>query len=328
MLENGMSKKLLVCIALSLSAMMGLSARAQPYPTRTMKIVVPYAAGGGVDVVARMVAQHLSAELGQSVIVENRPGAGGALGSAYVAKSAPDGYTLLFTANSTHTTAPHLMKEPLYDPIKDFTPIATVLDYSFTLVTNPKLPIKTVSDLVAYARKNPDKVNFASAGVGSGPQLAAELLKSISGAPMVHIPFKGNAPAEAALIAGQVTLLFDTTGTAVNFIKNGQMRALAVTSRTRNAELPDVPTMIEAGIPNFEVVGWYGLMGPAGLPPAITGRLIQAVKVAMKQPAMRKPLQARGFDIEVNTGDAFAKRLKAEYALWGRVVKEAKIEKH
>jgi tripartite-type tricarboxylate transporter receptor subunit TctC len=310
---------------LALLAALGSPGSADQYPSRTVRLVVPYAAGGAVDVVARLLAPGLAAQLGVPVIVENRVGAAGAVGAGAVAKSEPDGYTLLFTANSTHTTVPHISKSTPYDPIVDFTPIATVLDYSFFLVVNPGVPVHSVAELVAYARKNTSAVNYSSAGIGSGPHLAAELLKSATGAPMVHIPYSGNGPAMTAVISGEVTFLFDTTGTAIGQIRAGQVRPLAVTSATRNRMLSDLPTMIEAGVPGFEVVGWYGFMGPAALPEPVATRFIRALEVVMADATVQERLLAQGFDVKLTTLGAFAARVKSDYALWGRVVSEAKI---
>ncbi|MCC6889437.1 MAG: tripartite tricarboxylate transporter substrate binding protein [Hyphomicrobiales bacterium] len=313
-------------LAISLIGLPGFSAKAQDYPNRPIRLVVPFAAGGAVDVVARILAPRLSSELGQSVVVENRLGAAGAIGAAAVAKSEPDGYTLLFTANSTHTTVPHVSKTP-YDPLTDFTPVATVLDYSFVLVANAKSSIMTVADLLAYGRQHPDRMNYSSAGVGSGPHLAAELLQAATGVRMQHIPYSGNAPAMTALISGEVAFLFDTTGTAISYVTGGQVRALAVTSASRNAMLPEVPTMIEAGIKGFEVVGWYGLMGPPKLPDLLTDRLAKTVHVAMADSAVQDQLRRRGFDIRISPKAEFASRLKADHALWGKAVAQARLGK-
>jgi tripartite-type tricarboxylate transporter receptor subunit TctC len=317
--------KLAILAVALLTVHMG-PASAQDYPTRPIRLVVPFAAGGAVDVVARILAQRLSSQLGQSIVVENRLGAAGAIGAATVAKASPDGYTLLFTANSTHTTVPHVSK-PLYDPLTDFTPIATVLDYSFVLVTNPKSSIATVADLLAYGRTHPDKINFSSAGVGSGPHLAGELLRAATDVPMQHVPYSGNAPAMTAVIAGDVTFLFDTTGTAINYINGGQVRPLAVTSSSRNRMLPNLMTMAESGITGFDVVGWYGFMGPANLPVPIVDRLVAAIRSVLADAGVADQIQRQGFDIRTSRPSEFASRLKADYVLWGKAVKQAGIRK-
>jgi tripartite-type tricarboxylate transporter receptor subunit TctC len=316
---------MLVTLA-SLSTILVLPAAAQTYPARPIRVIVPYAAGGSVDVVARILAQKLAAQFGQPLTIENRLGAAGAVGAAAVAKADPDGYTLLFTANSTHTTVPHLNK-PLYDPIADFTQISTVLDYSFVLVTNPRLPVHSVADLLQYGRAHPEKMNYSSAGIGSGPHLAGALLQAATGVPMQHIAYRGNAPAMTAVISGEVTFLFDTTGTAINSIEGGLVRPLAVTSATRNAMLPNLPTMAEAGIAGFEVVGWYGFMAPPKLPEAIRNKLVLAIRDAVADPGVAEQLRKQGFDIRVSPPEAFAARLKADYALWGKAVEQANIPK-
>jgi tripartite-type tricarboxylate transporter receptor subunit TctC len=318
---------MLASLILALLSLHVPPAAAQSYPSRPIRVIVPYAAGGAVDVVARLLSQPLSAKLNQTIVIENRVGAAGAVGASSVSKAAPDGYTILFTANSSHTTAPHLSKKPLYDPLKDFTPITTVLDYSFVLVTNPKLPITSVSELLAYGRNNPDKMNYSSAGIGSGPHLAAELLRTATDVPMQHVPYRGNGPAMTALMGGEVTFLFDTTGTAINQIQGGQVRPLAVTSATRNAMLPNIMTMIEAGISGFEVVGWYGFMGPAGLPQPITAKLESAIQSAVNDPGIQDQLRRQGFDIRLSPQSEFAARLKSDYELWGKAVTQARIEK-
>jgi len=321
-----MIRRIILWLIASLVGAGSSAAWSQDYPSRPVRIVVPYSAGGGVDVVARVLAIRLAAQLGQAFIIENKPGGGGTIGVDAAAKSQPDGYTLLFTANSTHTTAPHLTKSLPYDTLNDFTPIASVIDYSFTLVVNPRIPVNTVLELIRYAKENPNSTAFSSAGPGSGTHLAGELLKSATGAPMLHVPYKGNAPALMAGISGEVTCLFDTTGTAINHISSGQVRPLAVSSLQRNRMLPDLPTMVESGIPDFDVVGWYGFLGPANLPTAVTNKLISAIKTTMGEPAVDEQLRAQGFDINVTALRDFAERIKSDHMLWGRVVKQANIQ--
>jgi tripartite-type tricarboxylate transporter receptor subunit TctC len=320
-----MQRRTFCAAALVALTIVAAPAAAETYPTRTIRIVVPYAPGGSVDVVARLLASRLTEHLGSSVIVENRVGAAGAVGANAVAKAEPDGYTLLFTANSTHTTVPHVSKSVPYDPLADFTPVAAVLDYSFFLVVNPSVRAKTLAELTSQARTSKDGLNFSSAGVGSGPHLAGELLKSATGVKMVHIPYAGNGPAMNAVISGDVQFLFDTTGTAINQIRAGHVRALAVTSRTRNKELPEVPTIIESGIAEYEVVGWYGFMGPAKLPEGIVRRLVHALDVIVRESAVQERLAAQGFDIVLTKDDDFGNRIRKDHALWGKVVRDAKI---
>lgn len=322
-----MTRKILAISVAAFSLLAAKHASAQDYPDRPIKLVVAYAAGGPVDSSARMVAKNLAAQLGKPVIVENKTGAGGAIGADAVAKAAPDGYTLFFAASPTQVINPHVHKSLAYDPIKDFTPISLVAHYTNVLVVNNSVPAKNVAELVSYAKANPDKVSFGSAGKGGSNHLSGELLKKITGAPMLHVPYKGNSPAMTDLIGGQITFMFDITGTAMNYISSGKVRALAVTSSVRNSMLPDLPTMIEAGVPGFDVTGWYGLMGPARLPAAVTAKLNQAVKAALNDAALKQQLSVQGYDVIVSTPEEFAATIKKDYEFWGKVVRDAKIEK-
>lgn len=319
-----MSKAIFFALALALVAF-PRTGSAQRFPERPIKVVVPYPPGGPLDVVARLLAPRLASQLGQPVIVDNKAGAAGAIGVEAVAKAPPDGYTLLFTVNATLTINPHTSKALPYDSLKDFTPISTVVDIINILVVNPKVPVKTVAELISYAKNNPRVVAFSSAGTGALNHLAGELLKRATGAPMLHVPYKGSAPAETAVMSGEVTFMFDTTGTAINYVRSGKFRALAVTSTTRNKMLPDLPTMIEAGVPGYEIVGWYGFLGPARLPDPVTGKFIQALKAVMDEPALQEQLRSQAFDINLTTSADFAKRIQVEHALWGKVVRDANI---
>lgn len=323
-----MLKRTLLRLAFALLILPGLPAWSQGFPERAMKVVVPYPPGGPLDVVARLLAPRLAAQLGQPVIVDNKSGAAGAIGVDAVAKAAPDGYTLLFTVNATLTISPHTSKAPPYDPLTDLTPIASVVDLVNILAVHPQVPVNTVDELVTYAKKNPKKVTFASAGVGAMNHLEGELLKNATAAPMLHVPYKGNAPAMTALISGEVSFMFNAIAAVKNLISSGKVRPLAVTSVMRNKMLPDLPTMIEAGIPGFDVVLWYGLLGPARLPEPVMSKYLQALKVVMNDPALKESLQAQGFDINLMTSADFAKRLKDEYSLWSKVVRETNIEKN
>jgi tripartite-type tricarboxylate transporter receptor subunit TctC len=320
-------KKLLALCASALALLAASHASAQTYPDRPITLVVAYAAGGPVDSTARLVAKGLSNQLGKPVIVENKAGAGGAIGGGMVAKAAPDGYTLWFAANPTQTINPHIHKALAYDPINDFTPVSFVSKYTNVLVVNNDLPIKSVGDLVQYAKANPDKVSYGSAGIGASNHLSGELLSKITGAPMVHVPYKGNSPAMTDVMNGQLTFMFDITSTALNYINAGRVRVLAVTSPTRNSGLPNVPTMIEAGVPGFDVTGWYGVLGPKGMPRAITDKLNQALKVVLSDPALAQQLKTQGYDVSTSTPEEFAKTIKKDHDFWGKVVREAKIEK-
>ncbi len=313
--------------ALAVAACSMSAVLAQEYPDKPVKLIVAYAPGGPVDTSARIVARALEGQLGKPVIVENKSGAGGALGAAYVAKAAPDGYTLFFAASPTQVINPHIHASLQYDPIKDFTPVSLVANYTNVLVASVNAPAKSVQELIVYAKANPDKVAFGSAGKGASNHLSGELLKKISGAPMLHVPYKGNAPAMTDVIAGQITFMFDITGTAMNYINSGKVRGLAVTSATRNSMLPDLPTMIEAGVPGFDVTGWYGVMGPAKLPPAVTTKLNKALKTALSDPALDQQFRTAGYDVATSTPEEFGARIQKELDFWGKVVRDAKIEK-
>lgn len=313
--------------ALAVAACTLPMAQAQEYPDKPVKLIVAYAPGGPVDTSARLVARALEAQLGKPVIVENKTGAGGAIGAGHVAKAAPDGYTLFFAASPTQVINPHIHASLQYDPIKDFTPVSLVANYTNVLVANTNAPARSVQELIAYAKANPDKVAFGSAGKGASNHLSGELLKKISGAPMLHVPYKGNAPAMTDVIAGQITFMFDITGTAMNYIQSGKVRGLAVTSATRNAMLPELPTMIEAGVPGFDVTGWYGVMGPAKLPPAVTAKLNKTLKTALNDPALAQQFSKAGYDLTTSTPEEFGARIQKELDFWGKVVRDAKIEK-
>ncbi|WP_233234928.1 tripartite tricarboxylate transporter substrate binding protein [Bordetella sp. LUAb4] len=295
------------------------------YPDHPIRLLVGYAPGGPVDTTARVFAKYLTDKLGQSVVVENRSGASGMIALDATAKAAPDGYILAFAASPPLTMSPHVQHSNLFDPRKDFTPVGLIVDYTNVLLLGPQAPVNTVQELIAYAKANPSAVTFGSAGNGASNHLSAELLKQQSGAPMMHIPYRGNAPAMVDVISSKITFMFDITSTAIPFIKSGKAKALAVTSKERNPELPGVPTMIESGLKDYEVVGWYALMGPPKLPADVNARLIQALKDVETDPAFRKAMADGGYTL--NNGDAkvLQQRIEREYKLWGDVVKKADI---
>src|SRR5438552_13835540 len=244
-------------------------ASAQTYPTRPIRLVVPFPAGGTTDILAREVGQRLSMTLGQPVVIDNRPGAAGNIGADLVAKSAPDGYTLLMGTVGTHAINASLYAKMPYDHVKDFAPIILVAGVPNVLVVNPSLPVNSVQELIAYAKANPGKLNFASSGPGTSIHLSGELFKVMAGVQMTHVPYKGSAPALQDLLGGQVQLMFDNLPPSLPHIKAGKLRALAVTSVARSPALPDVPTIAESGLPGFEASSWFGILVPAGTPSAI-----------------------------------------------------------
>ncbi|MGI4777505.1 MAG: Bug family tripartite tricarboxylate transporter substrate binding protein [Janthinobacterium lividum] len=293
------------------------------WPTRAITVIVPFPAGGTTDIVARFAAQALSQELGQPVIVDNRPGAGGNIGAQAVARANPDGYTLVMGTVGTHAINPSLYRKMPYDHIKDFAPISRVAAVPNILVANPAQPYKTVKELIAYGKANPDKLTFASSGSGTSIHLAGELFKSMTGVTMQHIPYKGSAPALTDLMAGQTNIMFDNLPSAIQFIKAGKLRAIAVTTSKRAPQFPDLPTIAEAGVPGFEASSWFGLLAPAATPPAIVKRIDDALIKAMKTTDLSKKIAEQGGEPIGETPDKFAAFIQAETAKWAKVVKES-----
>jgi len=297
-------------------------AAAQAWPTKPIRMVVTFAAGGGTDVVARIVAPKLSEALGQQVVVDNRPGAGGLIGTEIVAKAAPDGYTLLLGAAGATTIAPHIFgKEKVsYDVLKDLQPITLVATVPFIVTVNPAVPAKTLQELIAYAKANPKKLNFGSSGNGGSPHLAGELFDRMAGVEMVHVPYKGLAPAITDLLGGQIQLVFADVGLVVQHIKAGRLRALAVTSEQRVAALPDVPTVAESGVPGYAAATWYGLIAPAGMPQPIVQRLSTEMQKIMAMPDVRAQLVAAGNEVPNMSMDQFAMLVRDDYRKWQKLI--------
>ncbi len=291
-----------------------------------VRLVVGYAAGGPVDGGARSFAPVLARELGRNVLVENRPGAAGVLGADAVSKAAPDGNMLYFAASPTLTISPHVQKSMTLDPVRDLTPISPLLTYANVLVVNKDLPFQNLEQLVAYARANPNKLFYGSAGVGASNHLSGELLAAVSGTKLTHVPYKGNAPAMTDVIGGQLSMMFDITSTARNFVQAGRVRALAVTSRERNASLPTVPTMREAGLAGYEVVGWYGVYGPARLAPELTTRLNAAINRALADADLRRLWQEQGYDLWPGKPDVLAAQQLRDLEMWRGVTRDIKVD--
>jgi tripartite-type tricarboxylate transporter receptor subunit TctC len=311
-----------------LLAAFAAGASAQDYPTKPIRIVVPFPAGGATDLLARAVAQRLTEKWGQPVIVDNRPGAGGNIGSELVAKAAPDGYTLEMGTVGTHAINVSLYAKMPYDHVKDFVPIILVAAVPNVLVVNPSLPVKSVQELIAYGKANPGKLNFASSGNGTSIHLSGELFKTMTGVQMTHVPYKGSAPALQDLIAGQVQLMFDNLPPSLPQIKAGKLRALGVTTATRSPVLPDLPTIAESGLPGFESSSWFGLLAPAGTPQPIVAKVNAEVNAWLATPEAKEKIVASGANPAGGTPDDFAKHIAAETAKWQKVVKEsgAKID--
>ena len=303
-------------------------ARAQDYPTRPVKLVVPFPPGGPLDATGRLVAQKLTETWGQSVVVENKPGAGGNIGADLVAKSPPDGYTILLGALSTHAVNPSLYPKMPYDALKDFVPITLLAITPNVLVVNPSLPVNSVKELIAYAKANPGKLSFGSGSNGSAGHLAGELFKVDTGTDIVHIPYKGGAPATQALLAGDVQFMFDNLANAQAQVKAGKLRALAVTTAQRSKLAPELPTMVEAGVPGFDISTWYGLMAPAGTPKDVIAKWNTEVVKLLNSADVRERLMAQGAEPAPTTPAEFTAFIEREIPKYARIVKAsgAKID--
>jgi len=318
-------------LRLIVSALLGCLALAAPaaaqsdYPSRPVKILVPSSPGGGTDILARVLADHLSRALKGQFFVENRPGAGQMIGIEVVAHSPNDGYTLLMAA-STLSINPVLFKSVRYDALKDFTPISLVASLSNVFVCAPGVPVMSIADLVALAKQKPLELTYASAGIGTSPHMSAELLMSMTGAKLTHVPFRGTGPMVTEVLSGRVTVGVPNMLTAKPHIDAGTMRALAVTGSRRTPALPDVPTVAEAGVPGYESVQWYGLLAPAGTPAEIVARIHAEVVAALSTPEVREKLAADGADPIGSTPAEFSAVIRNELEKWGRVARQAGIE--
>jgi tripartite-type tricarboxylate transporter receptor subunit TctC len=317
-----MVRVLLGCLgALVLGA---AAAAADAFPSKPIRFIVPQPAGGGVDILARLVAPKLGEQLGGTIVVDNRPGAGGAIGSELAAKAPPDGYTILMGNLTSHGIYPAAGKLPV-DALHDFAPIGLVAETQDVLVAHPSLGVASVADVIARAKAEPGKLDYATAGNGSGPHLAGELFKQLAGVDLVAIPYKGTAPAISDTASGQVKLMFPTLPSSIAFIQSGRLRALAVTGGHRSPLLPDVPTMAEAGLAGYDVVEWYGILAPAGLPHELVTRFNRALVAVLEQPEMRAAVAAQGPEVKTGTPEDFAAYMAREIARWGALIKSADI---
>jgi len=292
----------------------------------TVKLIVGYAAGGPVDAAARVFAPVFSRELGQPVIVENRLGAGGAVAGNSVVKAAPNGQEIYFAASPTMTISPHVLKAMAFDPLKDLMPLAPILSYANVLVINQNQPFKTVPELVAYAKANPGKLAYGSAGMGASNHLSGELFARRAGITLTHVPYKGNAPAMTDVMGGQIQMMFDIVGGAKSYIDGGKVRALAVTSKERNPAYPQLPSMSELGIRDYDIGGWYGLYGPLGMGADVSQRIAAATGRALQDPELRKRWIDQGYVIWHAKATDLAERMRREHALWGEVTKGMAFE--
>ena len=312
-------------MALALLAVGVGTALAQAYPSRQIRIVVPFAAGAGVlDIMARLVGQHLGASLGQQVVIDKRPGAGGIVGAEVVAKAEPDGYTLLM-GNTALVVSPYLYAKLPFEPLADFVPVTLVNSAPLLLVVHPSVPVQSVKELIAYAKARPGQLNYGSGGVGSTPYLATELLKAMAGIDVVHVPYKGGAPALADLVAGQLTFMIENVPGTMPLVKSGKLRALAITSAQRSPLAPDLPTMAEAGVPDYEMVGWNGVFVAKGTPAEIVARLNSDLAKVLRLPDVKEQMATLGAEPGGDSTPAFGAFVKAESARWGRIIKERGI---
>jgi tripartite-type tricarboxylate transporter receptor subunit TctC len=299
------------------------AASAQDYPSKPVRIVVPYAAGGGTDALARYLARGLERRLGQPFVIENRPGQGTAIGAAYVARAAPDGYTLLAATSSTLAINPGVYKKLSYDPLTDFSPISLIAAVPFVLVVNPALPAHSVAQLVALAKSKPGELSYASGGMGAPHHIYMELFKSMTGVDIKHVPYRGGGPALADVVAGHVPIMFGDVGQVTGLIRDGQVRALGVTVGRRVETIPDVPTMVEAGLAGFEANSWQSLVAPANLPPPIVAALSKALNTVLAEPATKEHFLALGMQPLSSTPEEFAAYLRAELGKWAPIIKAA-----
>jgi tripartite-type tricarboxylate transporter receptor subunit TctC len=300
------------------------AAAAQGFPSRSLTIVVPYPPGGLIDIVARIIQPRMQAELGRPVLVENRSGAGGNVGAESVARAAPDGHTLLL-ANPSLGISPHMYAKLAYSPLKDFAYVGLYGTVPNVLVVHPSLPANSVQELVAHLKKNPGKLNYASPGYGTSPQMSMELFKGMTGTFIVHIPFRGSGPAQAAMLAGGTELMFDNLPPQMPHIKSGKVRALAVTSLKRSAALPEVPTLDEVGLKGYEVTAWFGLATPAATPREVVLRLNEALNRSTQDPQVRETLESRGATVIQGTPEDCLAFVRNELEKWGPVVKRANV---
>ncbi|MGH8617357.1 MAG: Bug family tripartite tricarboxylate transporter substrate binding protein [Burkholderiales bacterium] len=299
---------------------------AQPFPTKPIRLIVSFAPGGTTDIVARILGQALTERLGQQIVIDNRGGAGGTIGTELVARSAPDGYTLVTCGINNHGMGPAIQKHLPYDPIRDFAPISLMYTVPNVLVVHPSVPVKSVPEFIAYAKKNPGKLSYGSSGPGSSPHLSMEWLRAITGIDVVHVPYKGGGPAVTDLLGGQIQAMFNNVSTQQATIKAGRVRALGVTSAKRTPQLPDVPTFIEAGVPGFEVTAWQGICAPSGISKTVQTRLNVEVVAALNSPDLQRRLAEQGVDPAPNTPADFAVFIRNEIAKWAKVVKSAGVE--
>jgi len=321
-----MRARVVLAAACAAAVLHSASAMAQSWPAKPVRLMVPFPPGGSTDIVARIVGQKLGERLGQSIVIENRGGAGGTLGTAQVAKAAPDGYTLTVASTSTHVVAPSVYQKLEYDPVKDFAPISLMAVSPYLLVVHPAVPAKSVKELVELARKQPGKMNYASAGVGSTTHLAMEMLKSASNTYMLHIPYNGNGPAGTAVISGQVEILFGSMPAVLPHAKGGRVRALAVGTLARSPSMPEIPTIAESGYPGFDASLWLGIMAPAGTPQPIIDRLHKEIVAVVSAADTREALSKAGAEPVTSSPAELAAMVRDGVPKYAKIVKMAGVK--
>ena len=316
-----------LCRWMSLCFMAGpLVATAQDYPNRPIRIIVPFSAGGGVDALARMLSQRLNEAWGQPAVVENRLGAAGTVATRFVARAPADGYTLLMATTSTHGITPHLYKEQLYDPVKDFSPVSLMVYAPNVLTVHPSLPVKSVKEFITFAKAHPGRLLFSSSGSGSSIHLAGELFKSMARIDIQHVPYKGASPALVDFVAGQTHLMFATVATVLQFFEQGRLRPLGVTTPKRTVVLPKVPTIAESGLPGYEMNGWIGLLAPAQTPPAVVARLQTEIATMLGKPESKKRVIDLGWEPVAGNPQLMTEVIVRELPMYGKVIRDAKMQ--
>lgn len=317
--------RLIVGSALALGLSSGAVAANATFPSETIKFIVPYAPGGTTDLVARTVGKRVSEDLGQPVVIENKPGAGGNIGMAYVAQAKADGYTVGMGAISTNAVNPHLYKEMQFDPTNDFTPIVMLGTSTIVLEVNPVVPVENVQQFIEYAKKNPNLI-YGAAGTGTSMHLAGVLFGQVTGTELEHVAYKGSAPALTDMLGGRITVMFDNLPASLPHIKAGKLKALAVAGSQRNPQLPDVPTMAEAGVSGYAVDPWFALYGPAGMSPGVVEKLNHAFSVALESQEVKDVLEKAGFSPKPSSAQELEELSASEYERWGNIVKNANLE--
>lgn len=320
-------KNLLLAVAVILQALLGAQVLAQDFPTKPIRLIVPYASGGSSDILSRILAQHLSSAWGQQVVVENRAGNAGLVGAEAAAKSAPDGYTIMLGVVANLSMAPGLHPSTLrYDPVKDFAPITTIANIPIMIAVNPSVPVKNLSELVALARSRPGQLNFGSSGTGGFPHLSGELFKTIAGVNMTHVPYKGSVQAVNDLIGGRIEVIFDYLPSTLPQVKAGRARALAVATNERSPAAPEIPTAIEAGVSNYQVRSWFGILAPAGTPRNIIEKYHGEITRIVNLPEVKSQFASQGAEVFTTSPDEFAQLIKSDVDRWNEVIRQAKIK--